>query len=123
MSRRAPWARAVEAAPNGAAFPFPRGAAADDDGATCRACGACCATSFEWPRFSLEDDAALALIPPALINDRGNGMRCNGDRCEALAGEIGSATSCTIYDVRPDVCRACLPGDDACLIARRRHDL
>jgi hypothetical protein len=25
--------------------------------------------------------------------------------------------------VRPQVCRACLPGDDACLTARRRFNL
>jgi uncharacterized protein len=30
-------------------------------------------------------------------------------------------TSCSIYDVRPEVCRACLPGDDACTIARTHY--
>ncbi|RVA16071.1 YkgJ family cysteine cluster protein, partial [Mesorhizobium sp. M7D.F.Ca.US.004.03.1.1] len=30
---------------------------------------------------------------------------------------------CGIYDVRPDVCRACMPGDDDCLMARRAHGL
>ena len=50
-------------------------------------------------------------------------MRCNGDRCTALVGEVGVATACSIYAVRPDVCKACLPGDDACLMARRRFNL
>ena len=45
-------------------------------------------------------------------------MRCEGDRCAALSGEIGTATACTIYAVRPLVCRDCVPGDDACSIAR-----
>ena len=45
-------------------------------------------------------------------------MRCEGNRCAALSGEIGVATACTIYDVRPLVCRDCVPGDDACTIAR-----
>ena len=50
-------------------------------------------------------------------------MRCEGDRCSALLGEIGVATACVIYADRPDVCRACLPGDDSCLMARHRFGL
>ena len=41
-------------------------------------------------------------------------MRCDGDRCSALSGRIGVATSCTIYAVRPEVCRTCMPGDAEC---------
>lgn len=89
----------------------------------CRACGACCAHSADWPRFSLEDDAALALIPAALVDERGNGMRCEGARCSALSGEVGRSTACTIYAIRPEVCRACEPGDDACREARRGFGL
>ena len=50
-------------------------------------------------------------------------MRCSGDRCDALQGEIGKSTACSIYDIRPDVCRACEPGDDACNMARRRFGM
>ncbi|TDQ82350.1 hypothetical protein A8950_2173 [Dongia mobilis] len=89
----------------------------------CQTCGACCATDAAWPRFSLEDEADLALIPPDLVKPDGSGMACEGDRCKALAGEIGRATTCTIYGLRPDVCRLCQPGDDACAIARTRHGL
>lgn len=88
------------------------------ESALCQSCGACCAHSREWPRFTLEDDAEIDLIPPALIDDSQARMRCEGDRCAALAGEIGTATACTIYAVRPLVCRDCVPGDDACSIAR-----
>ena len=45
------------------------------------------------------------------------------DRCAALVGDVGIATSCAVYAVRPDVCRACVPGDDACAMARRRFKL
>jgi Fe-S-cluster containining protein len=89
----------------------------------CRACGACCAYSAEWPRFALESDADLARIPPAYVDDARGRMRCEGNRCTALVGEVGVATSCAVYAVRPDVCRACLPGDDACQMARRRFNL
>lgn len=89
----------------------------------CQGCGACCSYSPDWPRFSLEDDAALARIPAALVAAGGSGMRCVGNRCSALLGEIGKATACSIYEIRPDVCRACVPGDVECNTARRHHGL
>ena len=89
----------------------------------CLACGACCSYSANWPRFSIEDDAALALIPEHLVNARQSGMRCDGDRCSALDGKVGVATSCTIHAVRPEVCRTCMPGDVECAMARKRYGL
>jgi len=94
-----------------------------DASALCQSCGACCSFSKEWPRFSTEDDADLDRIPPAFVDDGRGRMRCNGDRCTALVGEVGVATSCSIYAVRPAVCRTCLPGDDACQMARGRFGL
>ena len=95
----------------------------DDGTSLCRACGACCAFSRAWPRFSLEDDADLDRIPRAFVDDGAGSMRCHGDRCSALVGEVGRATSCAVYAVRPEVCRVCQPGDDACRMARRRFGL
>jgi Fe-S-cluster containining protein len=89
----------------------------------CRTCGACCSFARDWPRFSTEDDADLARIPSTLIAADLAGMRCEGNRCSALVGKVGVATSCVVYDVRPVVCRACEPGDDACGMARRRFGL
>jgi len=89
----------------------------------CQACGACCAYSANWPRFSIESDDELALIPEELVNDRQSGMRCEGDRCAALQGEIGRATACGIHQVRPEVCRTCMPGDAECAMARRKFGL
>jgi len=89
----------------------------------CQTCGACCAYSANWPRFSIEDDAALALIPAQFVNERQSGMRCDGDRCSALSGRVGVETSCTIYAVRPEVCRTCMPGDAECNMARRKRGL
>jgi Fe-S-cluster containining protein len=94
-----------------------------DASALCQSCGACCSFSKEWPRFSTEDDADLDRIPPGFVDDGRGRMRCNGDRCTALVGEVGVATSCSIYAVRPAVCRTCLPGDDACRMARGRFGL
>jgi len=89
----------------------------------CQSCGACCAYSANWPRFTVEDDEALDAIPAELVNDRLSGMRCDGERCCALSGTIGQATACTIYTLRPEVCRECQPGDPECAMARRRHKL
>lgn len=89
----------------------------------CQECGACCAYSANWPRFSVEPDEALEAIPERLVNERGSGMRCDGDRCAALEGEIGAATSCGIYAWRPEVCRTCMPGDAECTMARRKFGL
>jgi Fe-S-cluster containining protein len=89
----------------------------------CQACGACCSYSPNWPRFTTEDDAALDLIPEKFVNARLSGMHCEGDRCSALSGKVGEATSCTIYAVRPEVCRTCMPGDPECAMARKRHGL
>ena len=89
----------------------------------CQACGACCAYSADWPRFGLETEAEIEAIPQALVDDARGTMRCTGNRCVALSGEIGVSTACTIYAVRPEVCRACLPGDDSCALARARYGL
>ena len=89
----------------------------------CLSCGACCAYSQNWPRFSTEDDAELALIPAEFVNERSSGMRCEENRCAALKGRIGVATSCAIYAVRPEVCRTCMPGDAECAMARKKFGL
>jgi uncharacterized protein len=71
----------------------------------------------------MEDEDVLGRIPRDLVDDSRNGMRCHGDRCAALVGEVGVKTGCVIYGQRPDVCRACEPGDAACQIARDRFGL
>lgn len=98
-------------------------AVSSDASDLCQSCGACCAYSRNWPRFTIEDDAALDLIPEKFVNDKLSGMRCDGERCSALTGDIGISTSCGIYAVRPEVCRTCMPGDVECGMARRRFGL
>ena len=89
----------------------------------CQTCAACCSYSREWPRFTTEADADIARISSEFIDDQLGRMRCNGDRCSALVGVVGASTSCAIYAVRPEVCRACEPGDDACQMARQKFGL
>jgi Fe-S-cluster containining protein len=42
----------------------------------CQACGACCSYSSNWPRFTIEDDADLDLIPAKYVNDRESQSSC-----------------------------------------------
>ncbi|MEQ1576990.1 MAG: YkgJ family cysteine cluster protein [Hyphomicrobium sp.] len=91
------------------------------DSQRCQSCGACCAFDESWPRFSLESEREIAAIPEALVSASGSGMRCEGGRCCALSGEIGKHAACTVYAVRPLVCRDCQPGDEECNMARARY--
>jgi hypothetical protein len=94
----------------------------------CRTCGACCATyrvSFYWAEPVPE--ALTQRITPTMVAMRGT---CGpGPRCVALDGELGQATTCTIYDARPSPCRefsASLEGGEPnqrCDAARARHGL
>lgn len=112
-------------------MPGPLGPAAGFDWSTiidggafdCQTCGACCSYSADWPRFSTEEDAELDRIPEKFVSADLSGMRCEGGRCSALGGEVGKHTACGIYDLRPHVCRACMPGGDDCLMARAAHGL
>jgi len=86
----------------------------------CQSCGACCSYSEDWPRFSLETDEELDLIPAEYVSADLGGMRCEDNRCSALDGKLGIHVGCKIYAVRPIVCRTCMPGDDECLMARHK---
>jgi Fe-S-cluster containining protein len=89
----------------------------------CQACGACCSFSRDWPRFTTEADAEIELIARKFVHDDQARMRCHGERCSALVGDVGVSTSCAVYAVRPHVCRACEPGDEACRMARQKFGL
>lgn len=65
----------------------------------------------------------LDRIPSRYVDAGRARMRCDGDRCSALTGDIGVSTVCAVYPVRPQVCRDCAPGDEACRIARRGFGL
>ncbi len=90
---------------------------------SCQSCGACCAFSRDWPRFTTEDECDLERIPRVFADHHAGRMQCDGDRCSALLGEVGVSTACAVYSVRPEVCRTCEPGDDACRMAREKFGL
>jgi Fe-S-cluster containining protein len=95
----------------------------DNQADCCCACGACCSFDSRWPTFTTDSDADIAAIPPAYVNADNTGMHCNGNRCSALEGTVGTETTCAAYAVRPDVCRACEPGNPECNLARQAFGL
>ena len=88
----------------------------------CRACGACCAYSADWPRLLVARDRGPEGPPPDLRTADGY-LRCEGRRCLALRGSVGEGTSCAIYARRPQSCRDCEAGSVSCLVARRFYGL
>ena len=95
-----------------------------DDEFDCQRCGACCAVfrvSFYWAEA---DDASGGTVPVAWTRQVSPQLRCMAGtevapvRCIALAGEIGQAVGCRIYDQRSTTCRSVEPGDSQCRKAR-----
>ncbi len=78
----------------------------------CQSCGACCAFSYDWPEFSEEDNCEG--IPLEMCDCDHGRMRCIGDRCVALSGQIGVKVSCAVYAARPVVCKQFEPGTEEC---------
>lgn len=81
----------------------------------CQSCGGCCAHSGETPAFVGAHDGDG--IPAHLTED--GRMRCNGDRCAALAGTLGVEVQCIVYENRPLVCMEFTAGSEACRAVRR----
>lgn len=98
----------------------------------CQSCGACCASfrvdfhpaelaggAFAWGA-GVPVEMTVPLTP-AMVRLRGTDE--TAPRCVALAGEVGVAVRCTIYDARPSPCREFDVEHAACQRARQRCGL
>jgi uncharacterized protein len=98
----------------------------------CQSCGACCASfrvdfhpaelaggAFAWGQGV--PSAMTVPVTPAIV--RMCGTDDAAPRCVALAGEVGVAVQCTIYDARPSPCREFDLEHTACARARRQYGL
>ena len=103
--------------------------------APCLSCGACCAhyrASFYWAEA---EDASPGGVPVELTEPLGphtrvmRGTNANSPRCVALAGVVGRAVACAIYEGRSSVCRDFVPSwrdgrhEPRCDAARAAHGL
>ena len=98
----------------------------------CQSCGACCASfrvdfhpaELAGGAFAWEQGVPVEMtvpVTPAIV--RLCGTDASPPRCVALAGEVGVAVQCTIYDVRPSPCRELDTEHAACNKARQRCGL
>ena len=90
----------------------------------CQQCGACCAAfrvSFYWSEASALPASHIEQVSPLMACMAGTNRVA--PHCAGLAGVVGEAVRCTVYDQRPPPCREVTPGDDKCLRARARHGL
>lgn len=76
----------------------------------CVSCGACCAffrVSFHWAELQSAGGAVPDEWTTQVSQHRNcmAGTHTKTPRCTALAGEIGQAVSCTLYNDRPSPCR------------------
>lgn len=98
----------------------------------CRACGACCAAfqvSFYWAEAEARGVPEAMVVPVGRLRLAMAGTERPAPRCDALLGDVGAGTACTIYERRPDPCREFAPAwqdgaaNPACDRARARHGL
>lgn len=98
----------------------------------CQSCGACCVSfrvdfhpaELAGGAFAWGPGVLPAMTVPVTANIvRMAGTDASPPRCIALAGEIGVAVNCTIYDGRPSPCREFDTEHAACNRARQRCGL
>lgn len=98
----------------------------------CQSCGACCVSfrvdfhpaELAGGAFAWGEGVPLAMTLPVTPNIvRMRGTDDAPPRCIALAGQIGEAVNCTIYDGRPSPCREFDIEHAACNRARQRCGL
>jgi Fe-S-cluster containining protein len=98
----------------------------------CRGCGACCYGDELWVHVLASDDERLGeerVRHLTVLTEHGRGyvarsMKMVGGRCVAFRDRLDDGSSgCSIYDARPDICRAFEAGSPDCRAARRRRGL
>jgi Fe-S-cluster containining protein len=98
----------------------------------CQSCGACCWGDAMWIHLVAGDDDRLGedrVRRLTVLTQHGRGyfarsMVMAGGRCVAYTGDLGDGRSgCSIYDVRPDICRTFAAGSGDCHAARRRRGI
>lgn len=96
----------------------------------CLRCGACCSAfrvAFHW--MELEHLGVPESLTRRLDSHRLELLRAADERCEALAGTVGAAVRCQIYEQRPSPCRELQAAYEngqpspQCDRARERHGL
>jgi hypothetical protein len=83
----------------------------------CQACGVCCFSTLDtYIRVTGDDYERLGDRAGEIVHFVENRayLRMTNGHCAALAAEKGRRLRCTIYDLRPDVCRDLARGSPQC---------
>jgi Fe-S-cluster containining protein len=91
------------------------------DPPACWFCGVCCFSTLDrYVRVSGDDHARLGDRAASLVHFIGNRayMQMAEGRCAALALDQAGRWLCSVYDHRPEVCRALERGSRACSAER-----
>lgn len=89
------------------------------DDISCETCGACCKVGWMIPLTDTDT------VPKELIY-RGNQMLLRLDPNSELGGQCAALKDdnrCSIYDNRPEICRAFKKGSKFCLYALRKQGI
>lgn len=98
----------------------------------CVRCGACCYGDEMWIHVMAADDDILGeenVRRLTVLTEHGRGYRARsmkmvGGRCIAFRGDLGDGhPGCSIYECRPEICRAFRAGSSDCQAARRRRGI
>ena len=99
----------------------------------CQACGACCiherSNGPAYVYLEVDEASRLKRLGLKVVQVAGDfflGARTRADghrACVAFRGEVGRFCTCSIHDVRPNICRQFDAGDEPCREARARLGL
>jgi Fe-S-cluster containining protein len=106
----------------------------------CQSCGACCSPAYDdddryveleerdrkrlpWPRRNLlvltETETVPALSETVTRSWIRTRVNRDGDLvCSCLTGKVGGRVACSVYEKRPEICRAFRPGSSMCIQSR-----
>jgi uncharacterized protein len=96
----------------------------------CARCGSCCYGDEMWIHVMAADDVVLGddnVERLTVLTEHGRGYRSRSmkmvaGRCIALRDDLGDGRpGCSIYGIRPDICRTFCAGSPDCQAARRRR--
>ncbi len=90
----------------------------------CVACGACCFSRHPRYLVLLPEDDARTLPPEAVFEEDGRRyVRFEGGHCVLLRQAEDGGLVCSVYDQRPEACRAFRSGSFECGKARRANGI
>lgn len=83
----------------------------------CKSCGACCCHDSDplWVEVTAEEAKGYSPYWTVPGDVEAFAMKFKDGKCKRLVGLPGISVFCTIYQIRPAICRKVQPGDEICV--------